>query len=113
MVVNTIAKPHLLQIFLEIFIVFRIFVALIIGVDIFEKFAYLEVVAAVLIPDNVAASLSGFAQVIDHFLLIERQTVELRHFIAKHFDVGEAVDVIVEVFIDHGSGLHSEHRCEN
>ena len=56
-----------------------------------------KVVAAVLVEEDVAALESCLGEVVYKFLLIERQLVESRYFVAEHLDVGKAVDMIVEV----------------
>ena len=111
--VDSVAKPHLLQIFLEGLEVRRIAVPLVVGEDILQKFADLKVVSAVLVPDDVASGLGGLRQVVDHFFLVERETVELGHFVAEHLDVGKPVDMVVEILVNDGMGLDGHHGADD
>ena len=104
MMVDTVAEPYLLQILLESLEVGRCAVAGISGIDIFEQTADLQIVAAVLIPYYVAAGLSGLREIIKHLLLLKRKRVKLRHFISEHLDVGEIVDMIIEILVFRSHG---------
>ena len=66
-------------------------VALVIDKHILADVADRNVVAAVLVPEDVAAPLGSLGEVINKFLLLERERLESRYFIAEHLDVRKAV----------------------
>ena len=62
-----------------------------------EGAADLEVVLVVLVEDDVPAADGGFAEVIDQFLLGRRQGLEPGHLVAEDPQVGELVDLPLEL----------------
>ena len=55
MVVNTIGEPYAFEVFLKIEKLLAGLVALVLGIECFESAAYAQVVATILIIENVAA----------------------------------------------------------
>ena len=113
--VYAVAEPYLLQVLLEGLEVLGLAVALVVGVYVLQELADLEVVHAVLVPDDVAAHLSGLGEVVEHYLLVQGEAVELGDLVSENLDVGEPVDVVVEVLVDHGAcgerGHGAKHQC--
>ena len=95
--VDAVAEPHLLEVLLEGFVVLGGLVAVVRGINCLEQGADLEVVAAVLVPNDVSPGLCCLAEIVDHELLVERELVEVGYLVAEDFDVGEVVDVIGEL----------------
>ncbi len=96
------AEPYLLDVGLESLEIGAVAVAAVVGVDILEEVADSEVVDVVLVPEDVAAPEGCFGEIVDQNLLVEGETVEVRHFVAEHFDIGETVDVVVEIVVRSG-----------
>ena len=97
MVVDTVGKPHLFQILNHLLPLLVVGVALVVGIDAFEGAADSKVVLEVLVEHNVAATLSGLAQIVNHQLLLQRQSVKFGNLIANHLHVIEAVDNPLEI----------------
>ena len=70
MVVDAIAEPHAFGVGVKSFPVGAVAVAFVAAVHRFKGFAHREVVFAVLVVDDVAASQSSFRQVIDECFLL-------------------------------------------
>ena len=64
-----------------------------------EGLADCEVVLEILVGEDVAAAFGSFAKIIDVFFLLQRQIFPIRDLITHHFQVGELVDEILELFI--------------
>ncbi len=99
MVVNAIAEPYLFEIFLKSLEVFGITVSIVAGIDLFKEATELEIILAILIPDDVASHLRSLRQIVKHLFLIKRETGIFRHFIAEHFDVGKAIHMEIKIFV--------------
>lgn len=107
-----VGKFHLLQIFLECLEVGRFAVAGVVGIYRFEDLAYCQVVAAVLIPQYVAACYGCFGEEVYEFFLLQRQVFEVGHLVAQDFYVGKAVDYVVEIVVTCLFGLgRAGHEC--
>ena len=63
--VDTVGKPYLFEIALEVLEVIAVAVTVIVGVDSLEHTADRKIVLVVLIPENVAAPDSGLGQIVD------------------------------------------------
>ena len=74
MVMYSVAEPYLLEIFLKRLEVFGVPVAVVFCIYLLQKLTYLEVVTAVLVPDDVASHLRGLRQIVEHLFLVKRQT---------------------------------------
>ncbi len=97
--VDTVAEPDLLHIFFKSLEVFGITVTFVISVDPLEQGAYRQVVPAILIPDYIAAYQCCLVQIIDHGFACRGQFLEPGYFVTEHFDIGEPVYHIIEVFV--------------
>ncbi len=94
---DAVGKLDLLQIEFETFEFVALAVAVEVGVDVLDEVADSEVVFAVLIPENVAAGDGCLCQIVDEDALLRGQILKIGHFVAKHLDVGETVDCVVEI----------------
>ena len=97
-VVDTVGKPHLFQVFFQCLEVGTFFVACVLGVDGFEGAAYGQVPFAVLVEEYVASLQGGFGEVVDEFFLLERELFKARYLVAEYFEVGKLLDRVVERF---------------
>ena len=95
MVMDSVGEFDLFEIFFEPAELRVVAVTFVIGIDIFEKIANGQIVAAVLIPEDVAACQSGLGQIVDEETLSLRQVFEAGDIVAQNFDVGEAVDDLI------------------
>ena len=68
---NTIGKPHLLQIFLQTLEVLGVLVSLVAGIDFFESGADCKIVFTVLVKQNVATLECSLGEVIHKLLLLK------------------------------------------
>ena len=96
-VVNTVGKPYLFQVFLQCLEIGTLFVACVLGVDGFERAAYGEVPFAVLVEEYVASLQSGFGEVVDKLFLPEGEGFKSRYPVAEYFEVGKLLDRVVEI----------------
>ena len=116
-VVYAVAEPHLLHVLLERLEIGAVAVAVVGGVDVFERAAQGQVRGAVLVPEDVAAPEGCFGEVVDERLLVDAEAVEIGHLVAEHFDVGEAVGRVVEIGVGRslllvaGRGHDAEGQC--
>ena len=119
MVVYAVAEPYLLQILLESLVVGGVLIPPIIVVDGLEGHSQGEVVAAILVPDNVASGLCGLAQVVDHSLLAGSKVFESGHFVAEHLNVRKTVHDVLKILVlytmsRHGTGERRTYgQCRN
>ena len=67
--------------------------------DVLEDFADCQVFFAVLVPVDVPAVLRCFAQMIDVFFLLKRESVPSRNLVTHNFHVCKFVDEILEVLV--------------
>ena len=98
-VVQTIGKPDLLEIFFESYKFGVVLVPFIVGIYSLDSLSDYQIVFAVLVPQNITTIESGFGEIVDVFFLLKRQIVETGHFVAKHLNVGEVIDMVVEIFL--------------
>ena len=98
-VVQTIGKPDLLEIFFESYKFGVVFVPFIVGIYSLDSLSDYQIVFSVLVPQNITTIESGFGEIVDVFFLLKRQIVETGHFVAKHLNVGEVIDMVVEIFL--------------
>ena len=89
MVVDAVAEPHTLEVLFHGHKVGISAVALVVTVGLLQKVTNLQVVASVLVEQNVASPKGSFLQVIDECLLLQRELLETVHTIAQHLDVGK------------------------
>ena len=101
MVVDAVAEPDAFQVDGERAVEVALAVALVVGVDGFEQAADAQVVAPVLVKEDVAALKGGLGEVVDEGFLPEAELVETRHLVAEHLDVGKLLVGVLEV-IGHG-----------
>ena len=92
MVMDAVAEEHPLGIDDEIFPLLTFPGAGIIREYGLDGVAYREVETAVLVPGDVPPGLRRLAEVVDIFLLGEREPVPSRHLIAHYAQVGEGID---------------------
>ena len=92
MMMDAVGKPDLLHVLLEGLPLRVVLVALIMLVHRLANMADRQVVAAVLVPKDVASPQGSLCQIIDQSLLLQVELFESRHFVAKHLDVGKTID---------------------
>ena len=102
-VVDAVAEPDPFQVDGEGLEEVAVPVALVAGVDGFEHAADAQVVAPVLVEEDVAPLQGGFGKVIDKGFLTEAQVVETGHLVAEHLDVGKLLVSVLET-VGHGGG---------
>ena len=98
-VMDTVAKPHLLQVLQEGLIVLVFQIAFIIAINVLESLANQEVVLAVLVEQDVTAIERSLGQVIDQLLLLEGEFLKAGYLVTQHLDVGKAVHRVVKVAV--------------
>lgn len=103
--VHTVAKFHLLKVFLKCLELLVVAVTIIVGVDILKQVSQREVILAVLIPQNIAARESSLGEIINEKTLAGSEILKSGYLIAEHLDISEAVHNIVE-FIVVGVHVH-------
>ena len=91
-VVNTIGKPHLLQILLHRLKLGTLLVALIRGINRLQSATNRKVVLKVLVEQNIATTLCRLGQIVDQQLFVKRKVLESRHFVADYFGIIESVN---------------------
>ncbi len=65
--------------------------ALVTGQHALERFAEQQIVAVLLVPEDIAARQARLIEIIREFLLLQGKLLEARDLIAQHLDVGKAV----------------------
>ena len=94
--VDTVGEPHALQVTLKGGELFGILVVGIIEVECLQRSTDTQVVATVLVIEDIASPECRFAQAIEQRLLLQTQTVELRYVVAEDFQVIELVHGVLE-----------------
>ena len=111
--VDAVGEPHFLEVLLERLPLGRRAVAAEVFVDDLQRPAHRQVRRTVLVVEDVAAALGRLGQVIDEFLLLQREVFESGDFVADHLDVVEAIDDPGPV-VRGGRAARSEKRqCES
>lgn len=85
-------------------------VALVVGIHFLKGTADAEVVASVLVEEDVAAREGGFLEVIDEGFLPQRELVEAGHLVAQHLDVGKLLVGVAEIV---GGLCRREGECDH
>ena len=109
-VMYAVGKFYLLQIELKPLVVGAVPVAVIVGIDILDEVADGQVVAAVLVPEYVAAGDGGLGEIVDEDALARGEFLEAGHFVAQHLDVCKTIHGVVEIIGLCGGILASARR---
>ncbi len=96
---SSIGKPNLLDIGLESSPVCCSFVALITGIYSLKGITNGQAPLTVLVEKDITTIEGRLLQVVDKFLLIERQLVKTFNLIAEHFEVGKTLNSVVKLRI--------------
>ena len=95
-VMYTTREPYTLGVGHEVLPFLSLLVALEVGVYGLQHLADNEVVASVLVEQDVAALQRSLLEVVNKFLLVERERIESLHFVAEHLDVRKCLVGIAE-----------------
>ena len=98
-VVNAGREPHAFEVFGDSGEEGGVAVSLVGRIDRFEHLADAEIVASVLVEQNVASGKGGFLEIIDEGLLAQRQLVKAFDAVAQHLNVGELLVGVAEVVL--------------
>ena len=96
MVVYAVGEPYALCVGDEGAPLLGGLVALIVGIDRLEHLTDDEVVATVLVEEDIASVQGCLLKVIYEFLLVECERIKPLHFVAKHLDISKSLVVVVE-----------------
>ena len=89
MVVYAVREPYALHVGHKVLPILGRLVALIVGIHCLQHLANDEVVASVLVEQDVASLQGSLLEVIHEFLLVEGQFVKSLHLVTKHLDIGK------------------------
>ena len=117
-VMHAVGEEQALGIDQEVLEISAFAVALVVLEDVLHGVAHAEVVLAVLVPEDVAAVLGGFRQVVGVFLLFQGQAVPAGDLVTHDLEVGERVHGIAERLLrfllragaDEGGGSQCDHH---
>ena len=98
MVMDAVAEPYSLEIYVESAKVVTLALALVLDIYGLQHPADAQVVTAVLIPQDVPPPECRLTQMIEQDLLPECQALKAWHTIAQHLQVGKALIAVDEMF---------------